>query len=361
VPESWEKGKKPVALPNPELNPLQNATLGRNLGRWAQVYFTSPPEKREEAVGELLRELRAETDVEPGIGEASAVSPFAIPRLICKFCQQPNDLDQSFCGLCGSPLRAPAPGRQQASAVSRAEAEAPAPTRVNILPAEEPREEDDHLEWLREKSLGRLAEYDEPSGKWKYLLAAAVVLVGTFGGLEWLAGRPRIANQPAASPQAAPPQAGPVAPAEPSTPASAPSARPASPAGESAAVSEPRVVPPEQVPSPAKPRRVPTQAVTPPAESPATKEGGAEELYLAQGYLGGKHGRRDSLEAAKYLWKAVAKQNSTAGVLLSDLYRSGDGVAKSCDQARLLLVAATQKGAPGAAEKLRSLESGGCR
>ena len=148
--ESWEKGKKPVALPNPELNPLQNATLGRNLGRWAQVYFTSPPEKREEAVGELLRELRAETDVEPEIGEASTASPFAIPRLICKFCQQPNDLDQSFCGLCGSPLRAPAPARQQASAVSRAEAPAPAPAKVNILPAEEPAaepaEENDHLE-----------------------------------------------------------------------------------------------------------------------------------------------------------------------------------------------------------------------
>jgi len=350
VSQSWEKGKKPVALPNPELNPLQNATLGRNLGRWAQVYFTSPPEKREEAVGELLRELRAETDVEPEMGEASTASPFAIPRLICKLCQQPNDLEQSFCGLCGSPLREPAPGRQQASAVSRAEARAPATTRLNIRYAEEPAEEDDHLEWLREKSLGRLAEYDEPSGKWKYLLAAAVVLVGTFGALEWLADRPRIANQPAASL--------PVASAEPSTPASAPPAPPASPAGETAA---PAVVPPEQVPSPAKPRRVPTQAVTPPAESPAAKEGGAEELYLAQGYLGGKHGRRDSLEASKWLWKAVAKQNSTAGVLLSDLYRSGDGVAKSCDQARLLLVAATRKGAPGAAEKLRSLESGGCR
>src|ERR1700758_3060567 len=48
-------------LPNPDLNPLMNPTLGRNLGRWAQVYFTSPPEKREEAVVELLRELQSQS------------------------------------------------------------------------------------------------------------------------------------------------------------------------------------------------------------------------------------------------------------------------------------------------------------
>src|SRR4029077_10776637 len=53
------KTSEPVdELPNPDLNPLLNPTLGRHLGRWAQVYFTSPPEKREEAVEELLRELQ---------------------------------------------------------------------------------------------------------------------------------------------------------------------------------------------------------------------------------------------------------------------------------------------------------------
>ena len=53
------KGK----LPNPKLNPMTNPTLGRNLGRWAQVYFTTPPEKREEAVVELLRELEAKSEI----------------------------------------------------------------------------------------------------------------------------------------------------------------------------------------------------------------------------------------------------------------------------------------------------------
>ena len=61
-------------------------------------------------------------------------------------------------------------------------------------------------------------------------------------------------------------------------------------------------------------------------------------------------GVRDSSEAAKLLWKAVSKQNATAAVLLSDLYLRGDGVPRSCDQARLLLVAAAKRGSP----------SGGC-
>ena len=47
-------------FPKPELNPLLNPLLEQNLGRWAQVYFTSPPEMREHAVSELLRELKGQ-------------------------------------------------------------------------------------------------------------------------------------------------------------------------------------------------------------------------------------------------------------------------------------------------------------
>ena len=36
----------PSILPEPELNPLLNPLLGQHMGRWAEVYFTSPPEKR---------------------------------------------------------------------------------------------------------------------------------------------------------------------------------------------------------------------------------------------------------------------------------------------------------------------------
>ncbi|MGB9361842.1 MAG: hypothetical protein WCA99_09580, partial [Candidatus Sulfotelmatobacter sp.] len=44
-------------LPGPELNPLLNPLLAAHMGRWAEVYFTSSPEKRAEAVSELVREL----------------------------------------------------------------------------------------------------------------------------------------------------------------------------------------------------------------------------------------------------------------------------------------------------------------
>jgi TPR repeat protein len=84
-------------------------------------------------------------------------------------------------------------------------------------------------------------------------------------------------------------------------------------------------------------------------------------LRLAQRYLGGSMGTRDSYEGAKLLWKAVRQQDTTAAILLSDLYARGDGVPKSCDQARLLLVAAAKRGSPQAAAQLRALESRGCR
>jgi hypothetical protein len=46
-------------LPNPLLNPMINPLLGKNLGRWANVYYTAPAEKREQAVLELLHELES--------------------------------------------------------------------------------------------------------------------------------------------------------------------------------------------------------------------------------------------------------------------------------------------------------------
>ena len=48
------------SLPDPELNPLLNPLLAAHMGRWAEVYFTAPPEKRGEAVAELIRELEKE-------------------------------------------------------------------------------------------------------------------------------------------------------------------------------------------------------------------------------------------------------------------------------------------------------------
>jgi TPR repeat protein len=88
---------------------------------------------------------------------------------------------------------------------------------------------------------------------------------------------------------------------------------------------------------------------------------GGEELAMAQRYLNGTAGQgRDSAEAAKWLWKAIAKHNGEAMLLLSELYLKGDGVAKNCDQARVLLDAAAIREVKGAAERLRNLQAFGC-
>jgi len=354
VAEPWEKGTKPVELPNPELNPLQNPTLGRNLGRWAQVYFTSPPEKREQAVVDLLRELETESEpATPPAEESSQTMGSPGPRLICPFCEQPNNPAHKYCGQCGSPLKEtiiPAPEL-------RAREARPAP--VPIPPVAEPRAiagpsaEENDLEWLREKSLSRLSDGEEPEGKWKYIVVALVMVVSAFGILQWLSNRPAtLSPHPAGSSPAVTQQQ-----SEPGTPAEAPTLTQDS----QPTPSQPSSVSPAQRTS-AKVEPSPAAAPEPTNRpSPPAAEGGSQELSLAQGYLQGKHGTRDSAEAAKWLWKAVAKKNSTADVLLADLYMNGDGVPKNCTQARLLLVAAVQKGQPTAAEKLRGIESGGCR
>jgi TPR repeat protein len=89
---------------------------------------------------------------------------------------------------------------------------------------------------------------------------------------------------------------------------------------------------------------------------------GGEELALAQRYLNGTNGQgRNSAEAAKWLWKAIAKHNAEATLLLSDLYLRGDGVSKNCDQARVLLDTAALKGVKDAGERLRHLQAFGCQ
>ena len=62
-------------LPDPRLNPMINPRLGKNLGRWAKVYYTTPPERRDQAVLELVRELEGGEVPEEEVTAASAVAP----------------------------------------------------------------------------------------------------------------------------------------------------------------------------------------------------------------------------------------------------------------------------------------------
>jgi len=50
-----------------------------------------------------------------------------------------------------------------------------------------------------------------------------------------------------------------------------------------------------------------------------------------------------------------------AAIGLADLYLKGDGVAKSCDQARVLLDSAARRGMSGAGARLRNLQAFGCQ
>ena len=58
-------------LPDPRLNPMINPRLGKNLGRWAKVYYTTPPERRDQAVLALVRELEG-GEASPAEAAASA-------------------------------------------------------------------------------------------------------------------------------------------------------------------------------------------------------------------------------------------------------------------------------------------------
>src|SRR4029077_19095838 len=86
------------------------------------------------------------------------------------------------------------------------------------------------------------------------------------------------------------------------------------PASDRAAVDGERVKSNKLVPSTAA---APPVTETKPSDS-YPRELGAEELAVAQLYLTGANGQqRNSAEAAKWLWKSMAKHNSSATLLLA--------------------------------------------
>ena len=85
-------------------------------------------------------------------------------------------------------------------------------------------------------------------------------------------------------------------------------------------------------------------------EKPASEKSEAEnpapeisdpDLQAGLQFLHGDPSERNSAEAARYLWRSVSRQNGQALVELAGLYAKGDGVRKDCDQARILLQAAS--------------------
>jgi TPR repeat protein len=102
-------------------------------------------------------------------------------------------------------------------------------------------------------------------------------------------------------------------------------------------------------------------AVPPPSAAPKAADNGDTEFAIAERYLREKSGPGSSAAAANSLWAAVKKGNVSAEIALADLYARGDGVTKNCDQARVLLRAAAEKGSSIASQQLAQVVRSGCR
>lgn len=412
-------------LPEPELNPLVNPLLAAHMGRWAEVYFTSPPEKRAQAVSDLVRELANNSTppassqprgdehnhapAEPEVYEDSSSGSGdgqERPVIFCESCGHKNSSQQKFCGMCGALLAIPlepssqpfaetqpttaADWNESESSLSEAPEqhyESPLPT----APGAAVHEEAQHSSWpAAEDNSARfsvLSDYETEPARHPYRIyvgLGVVILLGLLVYATWRSnagqrGQPELPDAPPAVKSEAPAATASHAAVEPAAPAKAqpsPKAGP-TPRTAPAASATPSRNGARQEESPSSNQRSLTAAVKPRAASRTTSrattatvsptasaagQSGSEELAAAERYLNtGAGTARDSREAATWLWKAVAKQNLTATLLLSDLYLRGDGVSKSCDQARLLLDAAARKGATTAAERLRHLPAFGCR
>jgi len=402
VPQATDESDSNL-LPDPELNPLLNPLLAAHMGRWAEVYFTNPPEKRGQAVSELLRELENVSPAEPSsvpviVDECNerkadpAETPNwfpapAEPALTCGACAYNNSAGQRFCGMCGVLLQVSPPSQtpQTAESVQIASTSWSAPgfsqgsnsaeyaiePDVRGADAGEPHDRLERTWAPQEKYLQDISldsALDSQPVPYRHRLYVGMALAILLVVLVYMAWRGTEAFSNAGVPQSAPSQ---KIQQEQSALATPPARRNAT------ASPVPGAKPPESPVQSPRPPDVSSQnnqsgandarpeprivSVAASSTNITTDQSGAEELASAEKYLNGNAGvTRDSGEAAQWLWKAVRKQNLAATVALSDLYLRGDGVPKSCDQARLLLDAAARKGGKAAAERLQNLRAFGC-
>jgi hypothetical protein len=409
VPHATDESDKNT-LPDPELNPLLNPLLAAHMGRWAEVYFTNPPEKRGQAVAELIRELQSAPppEADPGpllpapimqgptiqtptmqdestgkgleieMVETRDSSSAAIETVRnCGVCGYENLEAQRFCGMCGGSLLAPLQAEVP-------QAHEPMLAAVDSWNESEPSLSSHFLEYtnppvtsaiehdyiretagtLSQESLPHFAV--EPEGApYRYRLYVGVAVAILLAVLVYMGWRGTTALSGSASPQAA-------------LPAAVPAAQPATAASTQESTKQ-TVSPEDNQPAPIQSEKQAdassrkSQPVnSPPAPQTVAVAGGpstvvnepsaAEDLATAEKYLNGRAGvARDSSQAAQWLWKAMRQGNVAATMALADLYLRGDGVPQSCDQAHVLLDAAARKGSKAAAERLRHLQAFGCQ
>ena len=97
-----------------------------------------------------------------------------------------------------------------------------------------------------------------------------------------------------------------------------------------------------------------------PVPADASGEAGLQEYQQAEQILRTPEREAEVPEAVKLLWSAVEKGHLGAEIALADLFRQGRGVARNCDQAKILLSAAARKGSADAQKRLAELERQGC-
>lgn len=104
----------------------------------------------------------------------------------------------------------------------------------------------------------------------------------------------------------------------------------------------------------------PAGSVAPTGEPDNVQETGSSEYAHALQLLHDKNREADLSEAVRLLWISVEKGNPSAELTLAELYWRGEGVARNCDQTRILLSAAARKGNADAEKLLRQFEREGC-
>jgi PilZ domain len=94
-------------------------------------------------------------------------------------------------------------------------------------------------------------------------------------------------------------------------------------------------------------------------EAPASNPQKRASLPL-QPSLSGKASQQKASRTPQQLWASVQSGNSKAAVALADLYIKGEGVPQNCNQARVLLLFASEKRNAEAIKRLQELDKTGC-
>jgi TPR repeat protein len=76
--------------------------------------------------------------------------------------------------------------------------------------------------------------------------------------------------------------------------------------------------------------------------------------------LSGKASQKKIPATPQQLWASVQAGNSSAAVALAELYIEGEGVPQNCNQARVLLLVASEKRNAAAIRRLAELDKTGC-